>query len=105
MKEQASSSCQKDSTEGVDPSHQTLNGLEKMPSTKRHQHWCLFVFGVRKYVNECIEHKNTPKWCLFVFCVRAWMWKGAKHEKTPTWCLFMFGICQRCGDVEERLAF
>ena len=73
MRGQASSSCRKDSTEGVDPSRQSLKGLEQVPSTKRHQCWCLFVFGMCKYVNECVEYEKTPKRCLFMFCMRAWM--------------------------------
>ena len=37
-----------------------LLGVEKIPSTKRHQHWCLFVFGVCQSVWKDNKHENTP---------------------------------------------
>ena len=35
-------------------------GVENTPSTKRHQQWYLFVFGVCQLVWRGNKHENTP---------------------------------------------
>src|SRR6266545_2577790 len=61
-------------------------------------HACMDVEG-------CQAQKDTNAGVFSYLACISGCRKHAEHEKTPTWCLFMFGVCQRCGDVEERLAF
>ena len=55
-----------------------LVDVENMPSTKRHQQWCLVVFGV------CAENMPSTR----------------RHHHQ---CLFMFGMCGEVTNTKTHL--